>query len=85
MMLCIYLLLGNTFRAILCESLFAGGIATRMVLAFSPTVYASGERTFSYLWFCMLLILMLLLEDAWKRRTLKEYNCTMTMEILAVF
>ena len=40
---------------------YISGIASRLVMAFSPTIYASGERTcfFWYISFCILIILIL--------------------------
>lgn len=50
---------------------FSAGLCTRFVLGFSPTIYVSSFRTFSYLYFaigiCSVLLLKKLLYDCKKR------------------
>lgn len=39
------LLAGNGFEVLVCGSLFVAGLASTVMMGFSPTVYASGNRT----------------------------------------
>lgn len=42
--------------------LLLDGLATRLIMGFSPTLYISGERTFLYLYFTMIVISLCLIQ-----------------------
>ncbi len=48
--LSIYLIFGNTEKSILVNLIFLCGIASRMIMSFSPTLYGSGGRTYIYMY-----------------------------------
>ena len=52
--------------------IYLAGIATRFIMAFSPTLYASSMRTFIYLDFSLIIIIYLLLDKLWYNK--KIYN-----------
>ncbi len=52
----IYLAFGHSFKSLFMLTLFVSGIATKMVMGFSPTVYISGERTAFFYLFAVLII-----------------------------
>ena len=53
---------------------YVTGIASRLVMAFSPTIYASGERTsfFWYVSFCILIVLLMQQKKEEKTYKIKE-------------
>lgn len=62
-MINLYLVWGATEKMILGQLIFLGGLATRMIMSFSSSVYASNMRTFASMYFCLIaLLVMLLLE-----------------------
>jgi hypothetical protein len=59
----IYLVFGNNSKSVFGISLFIGGVASRVMLGLSPSVWVSGDRTYLCLYFCILMIsLMIALE-----------------------
>ena len=50
----IYLIFENTLKMIIVEIIFLAGFFSRMIMSFSPTIYASGTRTFIYFYFAMI-------------------------------
>lgn len=63
-MLSIYLIWGTSAKTLVAELIFVGGFATRMILTFSASVYASGLRTFNALYFCLITLLFLLIQES---------------------
>lgn len=61
--LCLYLVFENTFKTILSLTLLLAGMATRMAIAFSPTVWASSMRTYTILYFAIIAIICMLIEE----------------------
>ena len=59
----IYLIWGATMKTVLGELIFLGGIATRMIMSFSPSLYASSTRTFCAMYFCLIALVFLLIQD----------------------
>lgn len=45
-----------------CNLLFLLGLASRIVMGFSPTMYESGTRTYYLFWMCCIFIIMLLIQ-----------------------
>ena len=63
-MLSIYLIWGTSAKTIVAELIFVGGFATRMILTFSASIYASALRTFNALYFCLIALLFLLFQES---------------------
>ncbi|MFA9375923.1 MAG: hypothetical protein ACERKZ_04125 [Lachnotalea sp.] len=59
----IYLIYGNNIKSIICIGIFGLGLASRMVLAFSPTIWASSLRTFSIFYIILIIIASILIES----------------------
>ncbi|WP_017810327.1 DUF6056 family protein, partial [Clostridium saccharoperbutylacetonicum] len=59
----IYLIFENTLKMLLIELIFLLGFASRMIMSFSPTVYASGIRTFIFLYFSILVCAVFIFND----------------------
>ncbi len=53
-LLSFYLIFGNSMMALLVNIIFISGFASRMILSFSPTLYASSTRTFIYMYFAII-------------------------------
>lgn len=66
--LSLYLICGNTWESLLLISLFLIGYASRVVLGFSPTVWASNLRTYLYLYFVIIGMAVLLYQKVPKSR-----------------
>ena len=59
----LYLVFGNTYKTILAEALLFGGTASRMVLGFSPSIWVSGARTYVFLYFCLIIISLMIINQ----------------------
>ncbi len=55
-LICIYLVFGNTFASLLNGAIFLGGLCTRFIMGFSASVYMSGYRTALIMFFCMIIV-----------------------------
>lgn len=53
-LLSIYLIFENTFMSLLVNIIFLAGFASRMIMVFSPTLYASSTRTFIFMYFSII-------------------------------
>lgn len=53
--------------ALFCMYVIGAGFATRLVIGFSPTIWASSTRTFCCLYFCLIAAILLLWQEAQKR------------------
>ncbi len=61
--------------------ILGAGLMTRMILGFSPTIYASGIRTFLFLDFSLIILLLYIIMDL-KKRLKKDSYKTMIMILL---
>lgn len=59
-MINLYLVWGPTEKMVLGQLIFLGGLATRMIMSFSSSVYASNMRTFASMYFCLIALLFML-------------------------
>ena len=59
----LYLLLINFKKNLLPVILFLAGVATQFILAFSPTIYASGERTGSIMFYLIVIINIIIYKE----------------------
>jgi hypothetical protein len=50
----VFLIFGKAYKTLLFQTVLVGGFASRMILSFSPTIFASAERTFIFMYFCMI-------------------------------
>ena len=65
LMVCtVYVIMGHMPRALLAVGLVLGGFGTRLMMGFSPTVWASEDRTFLIMHICMAMAAVLCLA-AW--------------------
>ena len=70
----VYLVFGNSNKTIFAFALLFGGLGGRMILAFSPTVWASSVRTFTTMYYAYIaLTLMLVNEIDYKQLGRKKY------------
>lgn len=53
----VYIVCGHTARSLLAVGLVLGGFGTRLMMGFSPTVWASEDRTFLVMHICMAMAL----------------------------
>ncbi|MCI6189760.1 MAG: DUF6056 family protein [Clostridium sp.] len=59
----IYLIFGNTKDSLFCMFILTIGILSRMAMVFSPTLYASGGRTFIFLDFSMIIVIIMIIKN----------------------
>lgn len=59
----LYLVFRQSFKSILCIGLFIGGLGSRFMLGFSPSVWVSGNRTYTFLFFSLLVICILIIKQ----------------------
>lgn len=57
----LYLVFGNTHKTIIVEALLVGGTASRVILGFSPSIWISGDRTYLFLYYCLLMISLMII------------------------
>lgn len=66
-MICIiidlYLIFNNTKKGKFIVIIFLAGLASRIIIGFSPTVFASGERTSFYLYYSFVIIGLLIIKE----------------------
>lgn len=55
MMVSIYLIFENTLKMLTIEMIFGAGFCSRLILSFSPTLYASNTRTFIFFYFAIMI------------------------------
>lgn len=55
----ILLLSNDLYDFIVCMVLLSAGVASRIVMGFSPTIYASSDRTFTIMSFCIIAVCIL--------------------------
>lgn len=58
----IFLIFGNNAKGKSIAIIYLAGLASRFILGFSPTVFASGERTSMFLYFTFVIITILIFE-----------------------
>lgn len=62
MLVCtVYIIMGHMPRALLAIGLVLGGFGTRLMMGFSPTVWASEDRTFLIMHICMAMVAVMCL------------------------
>jgi len=73
----IYLIFENTLKMLIVEAIFLAGFSSRMIMSFSPTIYASNTRTFIFLYFAMIVcgtfifnIISENITEEWQKRVL---------------
>ena len=59
----LYLVFRNKKTAVCAMIILAAGICSKLIMAVSPTIYASGSRTEIYLYFAFLIIAFLILRE----------------------
>lgn len=62
----LYLIFENTMKMLLMQIIFLGGFCSRMIMSFSPTLYASGVRTFIFMYFAMIICMMFIFNELFK-------------------
>lgn len=76
----IYLILINFRKNYLPIVLFLGGLATQFIMIFSPTIYASGQRTGSIMFYSLLVISFIIFKDIYN----KKRNLTILISIFVI-
>lgn len=59
----IYILYGNTIKSLSLIMLIVTGFATRMALAFTPTIWKSDERTYLFMMFAAIICCVVIMYD----------------------
>ena len=81
----LYLVFGNTHKTILAEALLFGGTASRVMLGFSPSIWVSGDRTYVFLYFCLLVISLMIISQMKADNLKKSWCWSTTYYVLAAF
>ncbi|MDN4847564.1 hypothetical protein QYC42_01075 [Ligilactobacillus salivarius] len=59
----IVIMISNRNYKVLGGALFVGGMLSRILMGFSPTIWASGDRTYGFLYGCISIIIIILMKD----------------------
>lgn len=59
----IYLIFENTLKMLTVEIIFLAGFCSRMIMSFSPTIYASSTRTFIFFYFAIIICATLIFNN----------------------
>ncbi|MFR9058248.1 DUF6056 family protein [Eubacterium callanderi] len=70
---CIYFVFGKSKETGISLLILTAGLTSRVIMGFSPTVFASGLRTFIYLYFSLLIVILFLVENIFSN--LNDSNC----------
>lgn len=81
----LYLVFGNTYKTIFAEALLFGGIASRVILGFSPSMWVSGDRTYLFLYFCLLMISLMIINQIKEDNLKKSWQGSLLQYSLAIF
>ena len=77
MLILVCLAASSTPTRILGVSLLIAGVGSRTVMGFSPTIYASGWRTATPLCFCLIIITISALTEAYDQGIFTKKNLIM--------
>ena len=58
----------NTKTRLICGVVLLLGFASRMAMSFSPTIWASYTRTYTYMCYTVVFVLLFLVRELWKNR-----------------
>lgn len=62
----IYICFKNTFKSLLCIYILLLGFASRIIMGFSPTIWASNDRTFLYMYFSIIIFSLMLYQELYE-------------------
>lgn len=62
----IYIIFKNNIKSLICIYILLLGVASRIVIGFSPTIWASNDRTFLYMYFSIILCCLMLYQEAYE-------------------
>jgi len=71
-MLSIYMIFKNSIMSLLVNVIFVVGLASRMIMSFSPTLYASSTRTFIFMYFSMIICGVFIFKEICKDVSLEK-------------
>ena len=86
--LSLYLIFENTWKSLFTIAILVGGTASRVAMAFSPTIWASGTRTFSAMFFAIIIIGVMLYSEIDEKKMLtdkKRKNIVAAILTISVF
>ena len=78
----LYLIFKNTDKGRLAILIFMAGLASRLIIGFSPTVFASAERTSVFFYYSLIMIDVLILTEMINNNRIEESNKIKAMTIL---
>lgn len=61
------------------------GLATRWVMAFSPTVWASSKRTYIFMYFSIIAVAIILFKEVLKKKNMESSICFIARGYMVVF
>lgn len=82
--LCLMLAFGGE-KGLLIGLLWLGGYATRVIMGFSPTLYASSTRTFSFLATVIIIIYVLLIQEYYSHNPKQNFPYKLIVLHMAVY
>lgn len=75
LLMAFFLAFADHNKAVISILLLCAGLASKMIMAFSPTMYVSGVRTDIYLYFALLIIALLLIRSLYEERNWRYIRC----------
>lgn len=66
----LYKIFKKDIRSYVCIGVYLLGLMTRFVMGFSPTIYASGERTFTMLYISFIIGTVIILDKIYRDKIL---------------
>lgn len=86
LILSLYIIFGNTKKSIYAIVLLFAGLGARMVVAFSPTIWASSSRTFIAMYFAFIGVTAMLVNEVdWKNAGKIKYVFFGLTSILVIY
>ena len=80
----LYLVFDNTYKTILAETLLFGGTASRVIIGFTPSIWVSGDRTYLFLYFCLLMISLMIIKQMKEENLSKSWHWSLIYYTLVV-
>jgi hypothetical protein len=67
----LYLIFDNSWNSLIIIGIYLLGISSRIILAFSPTIWASGERTYAFMFISLIICNIMMFQQIVKVNLLK--------------
>ena len=79
----IYIIFGFSWMTLLSYIILGAGFVARVIMGFSPTLYASSTRTYIFFYFSLIITSLLLIENL-SLTNKKRYLCSIFLVVVGV-